>query len=24
LEYRPAGGTEEGLGWVEAMGFRRR
>jgi hydroxypyruvate isomerase len=23
LEYRPVGQTEEGLGWVEAMGFRR-
>lgn len=24
LEYRPAGGTEEGLRWIEEMGFRRR
>lgn len=24
LEYRPLGRTEEGLGWVEAMGFFRR
>lgn len=23
LEYRPAGRTEDGLGWIEAMGFRR-
>jgi len=24
LEYRPAGRTEEGLRWIEEMGFRRR